>query len=205
MVFVPRQVLPKTGIILVLNGTSSAGKTSIARELQWVHTEPFHHLQLNAFRDMEPPGHWDNWKQQPAETMALKLAALNRAMHAALAQYARHGQNVIFDTVLSTADSMHYLLEDLSDLHVLLLAVHCNVEVLAAREKTRGDRPLGLAASQVGQVHTDKAYDLEVDTSATSVNECAMQIAAWLSQSPVVDAFTQLRATHASPVPKPCT
>ncbi len=54
-------------------------------------------------------------------------------------------------------------------------------------------------------VHTDKAYDLEVDTSATSANECAMQIAVWLCQSPAVDAFTQLRATHASPVPKPCT
>ena len=63
------------------------------------------HVQLNAFRDMEPPGYW---KDLDPATSELRIEALCRAMHAAVAAHARHGQHVIFDTVLDRASVAHY-------------------------------------------------------------------------------------------------
>jgi chloramphenicol 3-O phosphotransferase len=184
MSVVPRQTLPSAGTILILNGTSSSGKTSIVREIQLLVAKPYHHLPLDTFRSMEPRDYWEGWKHQPSDTVALKLAALCRAMNAALAEYSRHGQNVIFDTELSNPDAWQYVLEDLVDFPVLMVGVTCSVAVLAQRELERGDRTPGLAASQFDRVHKGKEYDLMIDTTESSTSHCANVLAAWLRQSP---------------------
>jgi chloramphenicol 3-O phosphotransferase len=124
----------------VLNGASSSGKTSIACALRSRVAEPYHHLQLDAFRAMEPPGHWDGWQHQSPDVVALKLAALCRAMNAALVEFSRHGQNVLFDTVLSDPDAWQYVREDLVAMPVLMVGVTCSASELARREQERGDR-----------------------------------------------------------------
>jgi len=58
MTLVPRNLLPNNGCIVVLNGTSSSGKTSLATAVQAVAPEQYLHVQLNAFRDMEPVGYF---------------------------------------------------------------------------------------------------------------------------------------------------
>ena len=93
------------GRVLVLHGTSSAGKTSLAKALQAVLPEAHLHVQLNAFRDMEPPGYWNDL--DPA-TRELRIEALCRAMHAAVAAFARNGQHVILDTVLDRESATRY-------------------------------------------------------------------------------------------------
>ena len=40
-----------TGTILFLNGTSSAGKTTLSRALQELLDEPYQHIALDQFRD----------------------------------------------------------------------------------------------------------------------------------------------------------
>ena len=40
-----------TGTIIFLNGTSSAGKTTLARTLQELMDEPYQHVALDQFRD----------------------------------------------------------------------------------------------------------------------------------------------------------
>jgi chloramphenicol 3-O phosphotransferase len=197
MTVAPRQALPSAGTILILNGASSSGKTSIARAIQSMVVEPYHHLQLDAFRAMEPRGYWEGWKEQPSDTVALKLAALCRAMNAALAEYSRHGQNVVFDTELSNPDAWQYVVEDLVNLPVLMVGITCGVAVLAQRESERGDRNPGLAASQFDRVHKDKEYDLMVDTTASSTTHCATIVAEWLRQSPIPQAFRRMSATRA--------
>ena len=53
----------------------------------------------------------------------------------------------------------------------------CGADVAAAREKERGDRTTGMAASQATLVHEGVAYDLVVDTSRADAEECARLIA----------------------------
>ena len=191
---IPRHLLPHPGTVIVLNGTSSAGKTSIARAQQARLDAPYHHVQLDAFRAMEPAGYWDGWEQWDPGVLDVRLAALNRAMHAAVAELSRHGQGVIFDTVLDKRDAWHYLLEDLAHCPVYLVGVACSVEVLSQRERTRGDRAIGLAARQAPFVHADKEYDFQVDTTDCSADQCAAEIAFWLENQPVPVAFNALRS-----------
>ena len=193
MTLVPRGALPNTGAIILLNGTSSSGKTSLAKALQSALPQrQYLHVQLNAFRDMEPPGYFS---RERAAAGPLRVAALCRAMHATVAEYAAHGQNVIFDHVLSV-DAWHYLFEDFSDQRLHLVGVHCTAEELVRREQARGDRPHGLAQSQLGSVHANREYDFEVDTSRANASECANAVAQWLREDPAPSAFARMRARH---------
>jgi chloramphenicol 3-O phosphotransferase len=185
---------PRGGSIVLLNGTSSSGKTSIAKAMQQATRSQYLHVQLNAFRDMEPVGYFD--PTQP-DLVALRVAALCRAMHAAVLGFAAHGQDVIFDHVLSP-DAWRYFFEDFDGVERLhLIGVHCPVDELARRERARGDREPGLAQSQIGSVHRDRTYDFEVDTSRAGPAECARLVLDWLERNPVPTAFGEMRARRA--------
>ena len=194
MAAIDRFALHDAGNIIILNGASSSGKTSLGQALQSQLPQPHQHLQLDVFRNMEPSGYWEGWESQPPDAVARKVAALCRAMNAALSEYSRHGQGVIFDTALSNPDSWRYVLEDLVDLPVYLVGVTCSVEELSRREEVRGNREVGLAARQSEWIHLNKEYDLMVDTTASNPGHCAGEIAGWLSNNPVPHAFNTMRA-----------
>lgn len=198
---VPRQLLPHPGTVIVLNGASSAGKTSIARALQARLDAPYHHVQLDAFRAMEPAGYWEAWEQWAPGVLDVRLAALCRAMHATVVEFSRHGLGVILDTVLDKPDIWHYLLEDLAHSPVYLVGVVCSVEELSRREQMRGDRKPGLAARQAPFVHAGREYDFQVDTTDCSADQCAARIAQWLTSSERVSTRCQLlpRIHHPPP------
>lgn len=168
----------RIGRVLVLNGTSSSGKTTLAKALQALLPEPHQHVQLDAFRAMEPTGYWDGVDNDTAKQ---RIAALCHAMHAAVAAFAHNGQHVILDTVLDRASAMRYLLDDLDPIGFKLIGVHCALDELERREAGRGDRPSGLARRQFETVHAGRAYALCVDTTRTSAAACASEIATWLA------------------------
>ncbi|TDP61461.1 chloramphenicol phosphotransferase CPT family protein [Roseateles toxinivorans] len=183
------------GKVIVLNGTSSAGKTSLALELQRVAPElqPIH-VQLDAFRAMEPAGYWSiEYKEQGL----LRLEALCRAINSAVAQFARFGQNVILDHVL-TPEACRFLLEDLAGHDVLLVKVECSHEQLRLREAGRGDRESGLAESQLESVHTACSYDFEVNTTSSPPTELARRVAVWLRANSSPAAINRMHSAHAA-------
>jgi chloramphenicol 3-O phosphotransferase len=61
---------------------------------------------------------------------------------------------------------------------VLWVGVRCGPEIAADREIARGDRTVGMAASQAETVHHGVAYDIEINTSRTESLDCARAIAA---------------------------
>jgi chloramphenicol 3-O phosphotransferase len=162
------------GFVLLLNGCSSAGKTSLARVLQ--ARRPMLHLQLDAFRAMEPEGYFTHIDPGLRH---LRVAALCRAMNAAARQFAVHGQEVILDHVLP-AQAWAWLEEDLAGVPLHRVGVLCELPELERREATRSDRRPGLARSQRDDA-VGAAYDFTVDTTRTSAAECAAQVLAWLA------------------------
>jgi len=66
----------------------------------------------------------------------------------------------------------------LDPLQVLWVGVRCEGAVAAGRELARGDRVIGMAASQAELVHQGVVYDLQVDTTHAEALECARAIAA---------------------------
>jgi chloramphenicol 3-O phosphotransferase len=176
-----------TAKIVLLNGVGSAGKGSIAKALQTITTEPFLHVQMDAFLDMLPAAYQEHPDAFTYETVqqdgqpAVVISSgpvgerLMRGMRHAIAAMAAQGNNLIIDDVLTGGDGADYAAL-LSDFDLFLVGVLAPLDVLEARERERGDRLIGLARWQYDRVHRNMQYDLEVDTSRATPMECAQLI-----------------------------
>ncbi|MFF7449529.1 MULTISPECIES: AAA family ATPase [unclassified Streptomyces] len=180
-------VPPRQGLVIFLNGTSSSGKSSIATELLSVLDEPCFYLPVDAFHAMR------SGAAVPPERLATVLHRTWRGFHRAVAGMAAAGNDVVVDHVLSAEWRLRDCLSLFPPRHVVLVGVHCPPEELARREHERGDRPPGLAARQLEQVHAHGIYDVECDTSLATPRECALRIKEFLADRPTPTAFERLR------------
>lgn len=159
------------GKIIFLNGTSSAGKSSLATKIQEVLEDKFYHVQLDTFLDMIHEKYFDsdfvNNENEAASIMHNFIVALSRA-----------GKNVIVDTVIENHHEswLKECVELLHELPVTFVKVICPLQELERRELERGDRELGQAKWQLGHMDFNDIYDLEVDTYENSIEECVKLI-----------------------------
>jgi len=101
---------------------------------------------------------------------------LATGMHHAIAELSRRGCHVVADHVLVEPAWVAECARLFHNLPAWLVGVHCPLAVLEERERARRDRTLGQAAAQFPRVHAHGVYDVEVDTSRQSPEECARQI-----------------------------
>jgi chloramphenicol 3-O phosphotransferase len=191
----PQGRATRAGQIILLDGASSSGKTTLGRALQASLDEAYYLVQLDAFEDMVPTRLLTGTE---VEYEALTLCA--RAMHRTIAHLARSGANVIADHVFLDAPGFDGWLDDcvrsLDRLPVLFVGVRCPVDELERRELARGDRDLGQARWQSTRVHRHGLYDVEVDTHACAVEACVAEVRAGLGRSG--GAFEALRRRSAA-------
>ncbi|MFE4516044.1 chloramphenicol phosphotransferase CPT [Kitasatospora sp. NPDC056783] len=172
--------------VIVLNGGSSSGKSSIARHLQELLPQPWLHLGADTMVDALPPALREGGEGIGGVTdgdgtveVGPVFAALDAAWTVGVAAMARAGARIVVDEVfLGTAASQARWRAALEGLDVLWVGVRCDPAVAAAREAARGDRVSGMAAAQAEAVHQGVVYDLVVDTSRTSATDCARAVAA---------------------------
>ncbi|MFD9794151.1 chloramphenicol phosphotransferase CPT [Streptomyces sp. NPDC059070] len=170
--------------VIVLNGGSSAGKSGIARCLQAVLPDPWLALGVDTLvqampASMQASDAGIGFAPDGQVSVGPEFRALEAAWIEGVAAMARAGARVIVDEVfLGGVDSQKRWQEALGELRVLWVGVRCDGAVAADREVARGDRLIGMAASQADVVHRDMVYDLEVDTARAESMECARTIAA---------------------------
>jgi chloramphenicol 3-O phosphotransferase len=179
-------------LIIFLNGTSSSGKSSIAEELLPILGEAYFHMPVDAFHAMRstPP---DLAPDQLRSVLTRTWAGFHRAV----AGMATGGNNIVVDHVLSEEWRLLDCLALFAPQDVVLVGVHCPLPELERRERKRGDRPPGLAARQITQVHAHGLYDMECDTSTASPLDCARRIRDFLPQRPRPTAFERLKRSAA--------
>ena len=166
---------------IVLNGGSSSGKSSLARCLQDLLGPNWLTLGVDDLVRALPGGDQNSADQQSIDfkadgsiTVGADFRRAEAAWYQGLAAIARYGTGLIIDEVfLGGRASQERLAEALSDLTVLWVGVRCDPEVAAAREGERPDRIVGMARLQAEQVHKGVVYDLVVDTTRASTEECA--------------------------------
>ncbi len=184
--------------MILLNGPSSAGKTTIARALQARIAEPFLRLSFDDFvfahaaryyrgADGATRSETDEWIDQgcrivttsaPGEPLAVRaeFGPVFRRTFLAIAPTVRTlvvaGSRVIFDHVIADEWMYDSWMAACGDLAVLRVGVTCPLPVLEARERARGDRVLGRARGLASVVHTFTEYDVVVDSSVATVDEC---------------------------------
>lgn len=184
--------------IILLNGTSSAGKTTIAKALQQIMEAPYLHVPVDSFAAMAPGP--DKLGEPGSLLWQSVFNRLLSGFHHSLAALAAAGSNLIVDHVLvQGVEPQNWLTECLDLLEpftVYFIGVHCPLEELRRREQARGDRGEGLAEYQLGRVHRHGVYDLEVDTSVLSAEQCALSIKELVERDPYPQALVTLRQRH---------
>ncbi|MEV4556250.1 chloramphenicol phosphotransferase [Kitasatospora sp. NPDC049285] len=177
-----------SGRIIFLNGTSSSGKSSIARELLDILDDGvFFHMAVDGFNAMRTK------REFGAEELDVALRRTRMGFHRSVAAMAEVGNDIVVDHVLSEPWRLLDCLTVLRPEDVVFVGVHCPLDELVRRELARGDRPPGLAAHQYGLVHAHGDYDLECDTGVASPLECAQRIKEFLPHRAGPTAFTRLR------------
>lgn len=193
------------GNIILLNGTSSAGKTSIVRALQELFEEPYLDAGIDRFLWMLPKRYL-NEARYWHEVMAYHYEADGRltirsgprgfqvmsGMHQSIATLSRAGNHVVADHVLLEPQWVQECAALFADLPAWFIAVRCPLNVLEQRERERQDRTLGQARAQFDVVHAHGLYDFEVDTSRYSALDCARQIKQVVESGVSPTAFKQL-------------
>lgn len=163
------------GRIILLNGASSSGKSTLARRLQAALPTPFLLLSSDMLaengclppqRDLISTDTDNVWSWQGR--MRPKFFA---GFHRTIAGFARAGNDVIVDHIVEYETWWDELVVMLEELDVWLLGVRCEVEEVERREKSRGDRKLGEGRChlEVNRVHdivrVIGEYDCEVNTT----------------------------------------
>ena len=178
-----------SGTVIFLNGTSSSGKSTIAKGLQKSLGEPYLYVSVDGFLHQLPDANLADNKY-----LSGALPTLLASFDASNAAIARAGNNVIIDHVLQEPSWVAPCVKAFEDLQVVFVGVRCSLDVLESREKDRGDRQVGMARYQYDRVHSHDTYDVEVDTSKVSVDECVSTIREYVQSSKRPTAFKELRS-----------
>jgi len=173
------------GRVVLLHGTSSSGKSTVARAVQRLSDEPWVRLGIDAFWNAIDE-RWMEHGPRAAEgflwtedgtivpgTVGQRLAT---GMRAALAAFARAGNDLLVDDVFIDPLWLEEWHRELADIELLLVGVVAPTDVLEERERARGNRIVGEARAQADVIHRGIEYDLTVDTSRQSPEECARSI-----------------------------
>ncbi len=201
------------GTIIFLNGTSSAGKTSLAHALQDSFTAPYQHIALDQFRDGMAPAY--RGLNAPAGTpgeRGLNVVPVKRpdgdvvtevrfgedgqrmlrGMRRAMVSFVEAGNNIIIDDIILAPGFLDDYLDTMANLAVYFVGVRCPLDTIEERESQRLGRFPGTAHSHFESCHAHGQYDVEVDTSVHSPRQCAEQVISRMENPPV--AFAELRS-----------
>jgi chloramphenicol 3-O phosphotransferase len=193
--------------IILVNGASSAGKTTLCRALQASISHPYLCMAFDDFiffsapryyrgADSEAQTETDEFILQGARLLTTSAPGEPKSVTAVFGPVFRHlvdaiapavrtmvdmGNPVIFDHVLHDRGMFESCQKSFDDLEVFTVGVVCPIDILEARERARGDRAIGRARGLVDVVHSFCSYDIVVDTGHTQVDACVAEILARLT------------------------
>lgn len=189
---------PKYGTVIILNGPSGSGKSSIQKEFQylmmpnlWIKVgidtlfdKPMPDINLEnlTFWQKENPIRWITMAEDTGKNAVITLFTgeqgekVAHGMNTAIAGYAKAGCNVIVDYIAYKKEWVDDLHSKLKGIKTYWVKVNIPLNVLEEREVARGTSPKGHGRSHYDTVHWDIKYDLEVNSEAESALAIAKKI-----------------------------
>ena len=167
------------GKIILLNGVSSSGKTTLVKALQNRLEEPYFSLSSDMYqRDMIPDKFTNyrgsHYRHETHLTLFLKSMSV---FHHTIRLFSDMECHTVVDHIfLERHRTLEECVQLLHGYPVLFVHVTCPLEEIRRREKERGDRFIGQGEEQISLLCPQGTYDLAVDTCRNSPNECADRI-----------------------------
>ena len=200
--FMSKGHIVKPGIVIVLNGPSASGKSSLQKSIQRLAPVPYLNVGIdNFFNDLFPDEYGklgckadaDFGKDLRWATIENNLVYLHvgpagqkivDGMNKAIVAYAKAGNNVVVDYIMYEQSWMKNLLHELHGCPVYLIGITMPYYVLQAREQARSTSPIGHAGSHYHTVHVGNSYDLWIDNSQGTADEGATKILEFIKNNP---------------------
>ncbi len=163
----------QNGRIILLNGTSSAGKSMLAKALRSALTEPFCYYASDQLADAG-----FRTIKHGARRAGHERSRLFDGFHRSIRSFAEAGNDLIVEHIVEEADWAESLNMLLAPFDMFWVGVHAPIEELERRERERGNRSIGEARFHL-KTHDYCRYDIEVDTTKPEEEVVAMVIDAW--------------------------
>ena len=192
--------------VIVLNGPSSSGKTTLAVALQDILDESWLIFGIDTLISALPLALLDvhedativarprehvvreggiSFGADGAITIGAEFRRLEETWLKGLACIAANGTRLILDEVFLDGDrSQERLAQALGVRSVAWIGVTCDEAVATQRERERGDRVVRGFERQSTRVHHGVRYDLVVDTTSRPTHEIAREIVEHVRNSP---------------------
>ncbi|MFK3965035.1 chloramphenicol phosphotransferase CPT family protein [Ensifer adhaerens] len=165
------------GRIIFLNGTSSAGKSTLAKALREILPEPFCYYASDQLADAG----FRVLRRGMHHGMRGERARFFDGFHRSIAAFAEAGNDLIVEHIVEEKSWADDIRRQTAHLDIFWIGVHAPIEDLERRERERGDRTIGEARFHL-KTHDYCAYDLEVDTRETTDQIAARIVDAWLKR-----------------------
>lgn len=172
-----------TGKIILINGATSAGKSTLAFAVRQLFPIPLLRFSFDLFIDGDVLP-MQRVRQGEFAWSTMRPSVLG-GFYQCLPVLARAGNNLILDHIVESKDDVVNLLRLLDGIDVFFVGLHCSLEELERREIARGNRPVGEARNDLKIVHKWTTYDLELNSEEATVEENAAHLlAAWEQRTP---------------------
>ncbi|MCA9930428.1 MAG: AAA family ATPase [Anaerolineales bacterium] len=182
------------GKIIIINGPSSSGKTTLALALQRQLDIPFLRFSFDVFLENNVLP-MEKIRQDSAIWTAVRPSVFS-GLHQCVSALAAAGNNLIFDHIIETQSWLDDLVQLLADFDVFFIGLHCSIEELERRETERGNRRAGEAREDAKSVHRFGSYDLELNSENMAEDNAKIVVAKWAKRSHP-SAFKKMAAATA--------
>jgi len=165
-------------MIIILNGTSSAGKSSIAEKLIDLSKDKrYFFFSVDNFLIHSIPLDINMEIKEDLELLDKAITGFNLS----LGPLSAHIPNMIIDHVLQQENWHTEMFSGIKNIPHVFVHITAPLEVIENREKNRSDRKQGTAKAQYDQMFKYN-YDLVIDTSINTPEQGAQVILNFISK-----------------------
>ncbi len=164
----------RMGRIILLNGTSSSGKSTLAQALRLELEPQFHFYASDQLAD-------EGFRPADQEVRFAWRQTFFEGFHRSIPAFAGTGMDLLIEHTVEEKDWADQLQVLLSPFDVFWVGVHAPVAEIERRERLRGNRQQGEGLYHL-KTHQFCTYDVEVDTTKPMSQNVTTIFTAWNSR-----------------------
>ena len=163
------------GRIILLNGTSSAGKSTLAQALRRELEPQFHYYASDQLAD-------EGFRPLDRDVRCQWRQAFFDGFHRSIPAFANAGIDLLVEHIVEEQSWAQDLEKLLAPFDVFWVGVHAPIEELEQRERMRRDRQIGEGLYHL-KTHSFCQYQIEIDTTYPIDQNVTKIVEAWFNRN----------------------